>query len=80
MAEPVEAIVWRTPAGKPVSCLEKIKVLNQNLDELAMIARELLEDGLLMGCDEAQMRRVLHALVDGLVPQVRPRGEEDEAG
>ena len=26
--------VWRTPEGEPVSCVEKIKVLNENLAEL----------------------------------------------
>jgi hypothetical protein len=25
---------WRTPEGEPVSCIEKIKVLNENLAEL----------------------------------------------
>ena len=28
------AKVWRQPDGKPVSCLEKIKVLNQNIAEI----------------------------------------------
>ena len=28
--------VWRQPDGKPVSCLEKIKVLNQNIQRLKL--------------------------------------------
>lgn len=57
---------WRQPDGKAVSCTEKIKVLNENLAELLEMAQDALEDGLLMGCDEAQLREVLHGLVDRL--------------
>lgn len=62
---------WRTPEGEPVSCVEKIKVLNENLEELRAMAQEALEDAVLMGCDEAQLRRVLHDLADGLVNPYR---------
>jgi hypothetical protein len=47
---------WHTPEGEPVSCVEKIKVLNENLSELRSLAQDALEDGVLMGCDEAQLR------------------------
>ena len=57
---------WRDPDGKPVSCLEKIKVLNENIAELRGLAQDALEDAVLMGCDEGQFRAVLHELVDGL--------------
>jgi hypothetical protein len=58
--------VWRQPDGKPLSCVEKIKVLNQNLDEIRQLAQDALEDAILMGCDEAQVRAVLQALVEDL--------------
>jgi hypothetical protein len=58
--------VWRTPEGEPVSCVEKIKVLNENLGELRDMAQDALEDAVLMGCDEAQFRRIVQALLDGL--------------
>lgn len=58
--------VWRDPAGKPVSCVEKIKVLNQNLDEIRQLAQDALEDAILMGCDEAQVRVVLEDLIKDL--------------
>jgi hypothetical protein len=60
------APTWHDPDGKPVSCLEKIKVLNENFAELRALAQDALEDAILMGCDEAQFRAVLHAVVDGL--------------
>lgn len=55
--------VWRQPDGKPVSCVEKIKVLNENLAELRQMAQDALEDAILMGCDEAQVRDVLQRLI-----------------
>ena len=60
--------VWRQPDGKPVSCLEKIKVLNQNVHEIETLCTDALEDGVLMGCDVDQIKAALHALIDGLTP------------
>jgi hypothetical protein len=57
---------WRQPDGKAVSCIEKIKVLNENLGEIRQLAQDALEDGLLMGCSEEQLRQVLRDLVDSL--------------
>ncbi|MGE5200909.1 MAG: hypothetical protein ACM3O6_02480 [Acidobacteriota bacterium] len=64
---------WLTPDGEPVSCLDKIKVLNENLTEIQEMAQEALEDAILMGCDEAQFRAVLEQLARGLVnPYKKP--------
>ena len=63
--------VWHTPEGDPVSCVEKIKVLNENLAELRALAQDALEDGVLMGCDEAQLRDVLSGIIAGLVNPYR---------
>ena len=60
--------VWRQPDGKPVSCLEKIKVMNQNVQEIESLCADALEDGVLMGCDVDQIKAALHALIDGLAP------------
>ena len=58
--------VWRQPDGEPVTCMEKIKVLNENLEEIGELAQDALEDAILMGCDEAQVRAVLQRLVEDL--------------
>lgn len=50
---------WLTPDGQPVSCAEKLKVLEQNLAEFEAIALDILEDAALMGCDAEQVRGVL---------------------
>lgn len=63
---------WKKPDGSPVSCVEKIKVLNENFAELRQTAQDALEDAILMGCSEAQIRQVLHELVDELA---NPYGE-----
>ena len=56
--------VWRQPDGEVVSCREKIKVLNENLEEIRDLAQDALEDAVLMGCDETQLRATLHGLVE----------------
>lgn len=67
----IEFPVWRTPEGEPVSCVEKIKVLNENLAELRDLAQDALEDAVLIGCDEAQLREVLAGIIAGLVNPYR---------
>lgn len=50
---------WLTPEGRPVTCVEKLKVLEQNLTEFAAVAQDILEDAALMGCDPEQVREIL---------------------
>lgn len=56
-------VAWRGPDGKPVACVEKLKVLGENLEEIRQQAQDALEDAVLMGCDEEQFREVLRDLV-----------------
>ena len=63
--------VWRQPDGALVSCKEKLEVLNENLEEIQDICQEALEDGILMGCDEQQLRDYLHSLVKALTNPYR---------
>jgi hypothetical protein len=73
-ANKLEIPVWRQPDGQPVSCVDKIKVLNENLEELQQMAQDALEDAILMGCDEAQVREVLERLVESLDNPYRKTG------
>ena len=52
--ETIEALLpeWIDPDGVPVACIEKIKMLNENIVEIREMCREALEDAVLMGCDE----------------------------
>jgi len=58
-----EQIIWRSPEGKVISCVEKNKVLQENLAEIRQVCQDALEDAVLMGCDEQQFRQVLAELV-----------------
>ncbi len=58
--------VWLTKDGEPVSCLEKIKVLDENLEEIFQSCQDAFEDAILMGCDEDQFRDVLQNMVRSL--------------
>lgn len=57
---------WLAPDGTALSCRDKIKVLNENLVELRVMAQDALEDAILMGGDEAQFKSVLNELVASL--------------
>ena len=59
-------ITWRQPDGRPVSCEEKLAVLNENLDEIRQYCQEAFEDALLMGCDESQVRKVFESIVKAI--------------
>lgn len=66
--------VWRSPEGEVVACVEKLKVLRENLEEIRQICQDALDDAVLMGCDERQFRAVLAELVEKLAnPWVPPR-------
>ena len=67
---------WRGDDGAPVSCHEKIKVMNENLAEIRQMAQDAFEDALLMGCSEAQVREVFVAVMRDLV-NPWPAGRSD---
>jgi hypothetical protein len=58
--------VWRSPSGEVVSCVEKLKVLRENLEEVRQACQDALEDAVLMGCDEKQFKQVLEQIVQAL--------------
>lgn len=66
--------VWRSPTGDIVSCIEKLKVLRENLEEIRQLCQDALEDAVLMGCDERQFRQVLANLVQQLENPYRQAG------
>jgi hypothetical protein len=68
---------WQSSDGSPLSCVEKIKVLNDNFGELRDIMQDALEDALLMGCDEEQFRNVMRDLVAELHNPYTKSDEQD---
>lgn len=59
-------IIWRDPKGEVIACVEKNKVLQENLVEIRQVCQDALDDAVLMGCDEQQFRQVLAELVEQL--------------
>jgi hypothetical protein len=57
---------WKAPDGSPIACVEKIKVLNENFAELQQLALDALEDAVLMGCSEEQIRQAMIDMVRNL--------------
>lgn len=64
---------WPGADGAPVSCREKIRTLEENHAEAAQVLQDAFEDAVLMGVDEAAMRRIMADLVAGLRSPVRAR-------
>jgi len=65
-------IIWRSPAGEVIACVEKNKVLQENLVEIRQICQDALEDAVLMGCDEQQVRAIFTELIANLESEYRP--------
>lgn len=70
MNNAIGAPCWVKPDGSPVSCTEKVKVLNENYEELREVLKDALEDALLLGCSEAQIRQSFHDLIDQIQSEV----------
>lgn len=62
---------WPGADGNPLSCREKLKTLAENHAEARQVLQDAFEDAVLMGVDEAAMRRILAELVAGLVSPKR---------
>ncbi len=54
---------WVQTDGAPVSCTEKLRVLEENRAELAQMMQDAFEDAILMDVDEAFLRQNFAALV-----------------
>ncbi len=63
---PKPPAAWPGADGKPVSCNEKLKMLAENHMEAATMLRDVFEDAVLMGVDEAAMRQILQEVIAAL--------------
>jgi len=74
-SRPIPETVWRSPSGEVLSCIEKLKVLRENLEEIQQICQDALEDAVLMGCDERQFRQILSRLMQQIENPYRDKSE-----
>jgi len=62
----INPIIWRGPQGEVIACVEKHKVLRENLEEIRQVCQDALDDAVLMGCDEKQVCAVFGDLIAAL--------------
>lgn len=60
-------MLWLQDNGQPVTCTEKLRVLDENWAELHSIMQDAFDDAVLMGVSEQGMREKLTDLVAALV-------------
>ena len=58
--------IWYSPNGEKIACTEKLKVMQQNINELIEYANDAFEDGVLMGIDPNQLRECFSNLMKNL--------------
>lgn len=57
---------WRGTDGSVIACHEKLKVMSENLQEFRETALGALEDAVLMGCSEEQVKAVFAEIISQL--------------
>ena len=58
---------WLRDDKSIVACTEKIKVMQENFEEIQQMMQDAFEDGLLMEVNETQMREALTLIVEQLI-------------
>jgi rRNA maturation endonuclease Nob1 len=64
---------WIRDDKSVVSCTEKVKVMNENFEELKQIAQDAFDDGVLMEVSEEQMKKVLYSLIEALESPIKKK-------
>ena len=55
--------IWISKSNEIISCDEKLKVLNENFDELESNFQNFFDDAILMGCDENDFKKKVLEMV-----------------
>jgi hypothetical protein len=58
------SIIWHNDKGDKISCVEKIKVMEQNLAEIKLLLQDVIDDGVLMGISEQQIKEEIIKLIE----------------
>lgn len=58
--------IWPQEDGQPVTCQEKLRMLEENWQEVQQVMADAFEDAVLMGVSEQVMRERLAELVSSL--------------
>ncbi len=58
---------WLRDDNSVVACTEKIKVMQENFEEIQQMMQDAFEDGLLMEVSDLQMRETLNLMIEQLI-------------
>ena len=58
--------IWKSNDGSIVACTEKIKVMQQNIEEIQQIAQDAFEDAILMGIAPDQIKQYFIEIMQNL--------------
>lgn len=76
MSDTVPQPRWQSPRGEVIACVEKLKVLRINLEEIRQVVQDALDDAVLVGCDPAQYRAAIMDIVRDIESAYAKRDEE----
>lgn len=57
---------WRYASGDRITCIEKIKVLEENYKEIELIIKDALDDAVLIGIEENEFKAICIELIKSL--------------
>ncbi|MEL0106548.1 MAG: hypothetical protein VW802_06335 [Rhodospirillaceae bacterium] len=72
-------VLWMEADGSPISCEEKIKVLDENLEEIKQVCQDAFEDAVLMGCDETKVREIFKSVISKIDNPYSQQGPKKNA-
>lgn len=57
---------WKDKKNKAINCDEKLKVLNENFEEIKNVTQSAYDDAVLMGCSDNDFKSKLILLIKNL--------------
>lgn len=62
---------WVRPDGTTLACTEKLKILQENWQEIQAVIQDALDDAILMGCTVAQVKQEYKRMIDEMECQYK---------
>lgn len=70
---------WLDANGQTLACTEKVKVLEENWDEVKSLLQDVFDDAILMGATLTQLQTEYQRLVREIVPNYREQVPKTKA-
>ena len=71
---PAAPTAWKGPGGEVIACAEKVKVLEENWNDILSMLQEALDDAVLMGVSQEQFKREYARMVGSLESGYKDKG------